>query len=69
MPRWGATEQEDGFPFARGGSVTRPHDPADHGSTESAEEVIFQVSHKVFLRIIKSPGGRKAYLFPTPGVV
>jgi hypothetical protein len=42
MPRWGTTEYENGFLFARGGSATRSHDPADHGSTGSAEEVIFK---------------------------
>jgi hypothetical protein len=42
MPRWGTTEYENGFLFARGGSATRSHDPADHGSTGSAEEVIIK---------------------------
>jgi hypothetical protein len=42
MLRWGTTKDENGFLFARGGSATRSHDPADHGSTGSAEEVIFK---------------------------
>jgi hypothetical protein len=44
MPRWGAREHEKGFLFAPGESVTRSHDPADRGSSGSAEEVIFQVA-------------------------